>query len=361
MSNFREHILSTTSPMEREQWKRAASIIDVYYTPEYVDVFSGVEGGTGHVYLLEDRHGNRVIYPFVRRDLARVDNIGRDGQGLSDIITPYGYGGPVYVGSLTCRNQMMFEFRRSFHNYCLRERIVSEFVRYHPLLCNHSWEPEDVDVAAVRTTVMMRTGVDDEAVMSQLPPKTRSMVRRAISANVTVRYTTSPSVEELRDFCLLYADTMTRRNAEGFYLFSTDTIREMFRRMPRSIALFAASTPSEGVMSSAIILRGHRAIHYHLAGSDLQRMPPGTNNLLLMKAAVWGYSVGVPAFHLGGGYSEGDGLFRFKASMSPERRQFAVGKVIHDEVVYGRLAQILLARCGLDQNTDFFPMYRTGR
>lgn len=347
--------------MEREQWKRAASIIDVYYTPDYVDVFSRVEGGTGYAYLLEDRHGNRVIYPFVRRDLTRADNIGRSGQGLSDIVTPYGYGGPVYVGDVACRNQMMFEFRRSFHDYCLRERIVSEFVRYHPLLCNQSWEPEDVDVAAVRTTVMMRTGVDDEAVMSQLPPKTRSMVRRAVNADVTVRYTMSPTIEELWDFCLLYADTMSRRNAEEFYLFSTDTIREMFRRMPGSIALFAASTPSEGVVSSAIILRGDRAIHYHLAGSNLQRMPPGTNNLLLMKAAVWGYSVGVSAFHLGGGYSEGDGLFRFKASMSPERRQFSVGKVIHDEALYRRLVQIALGRCGLDHNTGFFPMYRTGR
>ena len=363
MSSAKVSVLSAGIPADRDRWNEIGGRIDAYYTAEYARVFSDVEDGLGYAYLVEDPWGNHILYPFVRRDLSKLEHTGREGQGLFDIVTPYGYGGPTYVGADCRRDEMMSGFRRSFSHYCSREGIVSEFVRYHPLIRNYLYELGNVDLGVIRTTIVMRPETDEQIIMSRLPSKTRNMVRRAVNAGVIVRFTLSPDDEELQTFIRLYSDTMNRRHAEDFYLFPVATIKQMFESMCGSIALFTAHATDGSPVSSAIILHGGPFIHYHLSGSDPSRMPPGTNNLLLVKAAAWGASVGATEFHLGGGYSEGDSLFKFKASMSSERREFAIGRAIHDPVNYGKLANIAADRLGPTSASaqGFFPAYRAGR
>ncbi len=363
MSSAKVSVLSAGIPADRDRWNEIGGRIDAYYTAEYARVFSDVEDGLGYAYLVEDPWGNHILYPFVRRDLSKLEHTGREGHGLFDIVTPYGYGGPTYVGADCRRDEMMSRFRRSFSHYCSREGIVSEFVRYHPLIRNYLYEVGNVDLAVIRTTIVMRPETDEQIIMSRIPSKTRNMVRRAVNAGVIVRFTLSPDDEELQTFIRLYSDTMNRRHAEDFYLFPVATIKQMFESMCGSIALFTAHATDGSPVSSAIILHGGPFIHYHLSGSDPARMPPGTNNLLLLKAAVWGALVGATEFHLGGGYSEGDSLFKFKASMSSERREFAIGRVIHDPVNYGRLAKVAAGRLGPTSASaqGFFPAYRAGR
>ncbi|HOR78047.1 MAG TPA: GNAT family N-acetyltransferase [Anaerolineaceae bacterium] len=363
MSSARVSVLSAGISADRDRWNAIGGRIDAYYTAEYASVFSDVEGGLGYAYLVEDPWGNQILYPFVRRDLTKLDHIGREGQGLFDIVTPYGYGGPAYVGAASRRDEMMSGFRRSFSHYCSREGIVSEFVRYHPLIRNYLYESGDVDIAVIRTTIVMTPATDEQIIMSRLPSKTRNMVRRATNAGVTVRFTLSPDDEELKTFIRLYSDTMNRRHAEDYYLFPAAMIEQMFERMSGSIALFTAHATDGSPVSSAIILHGGPFIHYHLSGSDPAQMPPGTNNLLLVKAAAWGASMGATEFHLGGGYSEGDSLFKFKASMSSERGEFAIGRVIHDPVNYRRFAKVAADRLGPTSASaeGFFPAYRAGR
>ena len=363
LSSARVSVLSARVPADRDRWNAIGGRIDAYYTAEYASVFSDVEDGLGYAYLVEDPRANQILYPFVRRDLTKLEHIGPEGQGLFDIVTPYGYGGPAYVGDDCRRDEMMSGFRRSFSHYCSREGIVSEFVRYHPLIRNYLCELGNVDIAVIRTTIVMRPASDEEIIMSQLPSKTRNMVRRAVNAGVTVRFTLSPDDEELRTFTRLYSETMNRRHAEKYYLFPAAMIKQMFESMSGSIALFTAHAIDGSPVSSAIILHGGSFIHYHLSGSDPARMPPGTNNLLLVKAAAWGASVGATEFHLGGGYSEGDSLFKFKASMSSERGEFAIGRVIHDPVNYRRLAKVAADRPGPTNASaeGFFPAYRAGR
>jgi len=363
LSSARVSVLSAGISADRDRWNAIGGRIDAYYTAEYASVFSDVEGGLGYAYLVEDPWGNQILYPFVRRDLTKLDHIGREGQGLFDIVTPYGYGGPAYVGAASRRDEMMSGFRRSFSHYCSREGIVSEFVRYHPLIRNYLYESGDVDIAVIRTTIVMTPATDEQIIMSRLPSKTRNMVRRATNAGVTVRFTLSPDDEELKTFIRLYSDTMNRRHAEDYYLFPAAMIEQMFERMSGSIALFTAHATDGSPVSSAIILHGGPFIHYHLSGSDPAQMPPGTNNLLLVKAAAWGASMGATEFHLGGGYSEGDSLFKFKASMSSERGEFAIGRVIHDPVNYRRFAKVAADRLGPTSASaeGFFPAYRAGR
>ena len=216
LSSAKVSVLSAGVSADRDRWNAVGRRIDAYYTAEYASVFSDAEDGLAYAYLVEDRWGNHILYPFVRRDLSKLEHIGREGQGLFDIVTPYGYGGPAYLGADSCRDEMMSGFRRSFSRYCSRESVVSEFVRYHPLIRNYLYESGDVDIALIRTTIVMRPSTDEQIIMSRLPSKTRNMVRRAVNAGVTVRFTLSPDDEELQTFIRLYSDTMNRRHAKDY-------------------------------------------------------------------------------------------------------------------------------------------------
>jgi serine/alanine adding enzyme len=364
LDGVKRRILHPNVPQDRALWNEIGNHIDVYYTAEYASLFADVEDGVARAYLFEDGAGNLVLYPFVCRELSALEYLGEQAGDLLDIITPYGYGGPVYVGSDGCRATVMRAFRRSFHQYSLDESIVAEFVRYHPLLRNHLYEDDSVDTTVIRTTVTMQVAPDEHTAMDRLPAKTRNMVRRAVGAGVTVEAIPTPGSRALEDFVRLYDATMARRHADPFYFFSAEVVRGIFQRMPETATLFVAYSRDGTPVSGALVLRGGRDgryIHYHLAGSDPDQMPPGTNNLLIFRAAIWGASVGATEFHLGGGYSEGDSLFRFKSGMSRERRGFAIGRVIHSQYQYDRLVSIARTRVGERDSSGFFPLYRVGR
>ncbi len=160
MNRLRVSVLSADVPADRDRWSALGEHLDAYYTAGHASALAGVEGGLAYAYLARDAWGSQVLYPFVRRDLTRLEYIGQEGQGLSDITTPYGYGGPAYVGANCRTSEMMRESRTAFGSYCTTEGIVSEFVRYHPLLGSHACEAGNVHVEAIRTTVAMRPPVD---------------------------------------------------------------------------------------------------------------------------------------------------------------------------------------------------------
>ncbi len=67
-----------------------------------------------------------LIYPYLRRRIP--------GTLFEDITTPYGYGGPSFKGIWSL--DQIREARERFERYCNETGIVTETVRFHPLLHN---------------------------------------------------------------------------------------------------------------------------------------------------------------------------------------------------------------------------------
>jgi lipid II:glycine glycyltransferase (peptidoglycan interpeptide bridge formation enzyme) len=97
-------------------------------------------------------------------------------------------------------------------------------------------------------------------------------------------------------------------------------------------------------------------LNYHLSGSDRLYRSLAPTNLLLYKAALWGYENGMKTFHLGGGIgSHEDNLFKFKrAFYKGELRQFAIGRKKFLPDTYDELNN---CRAGIPVSS-FFPEYR---
>lgn len=259
------------------------------------------------------------------------------GSELHDVTTPYGYGGPVAADE---------GFSEAYEAWCAERGIVSTFVRFHPLVENYRSGAFNASYAS--PTVGWPLEGD---LLAGMHGKHRNVVRKAQKAGVAVDVTAAP--EDLSAFAALYERTMERQGAAGYYFFPPEYWQRLIG-LGGHLVRFDALCGGE-VVASALCLRGDRWLHYHLGATDVAARDLGASNLLLYTAAVWGQEQQLEEFHLGGGAGgEEDSLLAFKQRFSPGgKREFWVGKAVHDEVTYRRLT----GRGEIDHE-GFFPAYR---
>ena len=101
---------------------------DIYFEPDYARLYE-TEDIRAVEYRFECEYGV-ITNLFMKR---RIDVSLYDGKEYYDIITPYGYGGPV-IHSVTDKERLIAAFMSDFQVYADRERIVDEFVRFIRLL-----------------------------------------------------------------------------------------------------------------------------------------------------------------------------------------------------------------------------------
>lgn len=294
---------------------------DAYLLRAYVEASCVIE--PGEPVLLEH---DGVILACIVREVP---------GGAYDVITPYGYGGPVGDG----------EFGEAYEAWSADRGVVSTFIRFHPLYENHRGAEH---ATYVSPTVGWRLEGD---LLAEMHGKHRNTVRKAQKAGVAVDVSAAP--DDLSAFAALYERTMERQDAAGYYFFPPaywEQLVALGGHLVRFDALCGGA-----VVASALCLRGDRWLHYHLGATDDAARDLGASNLLLYTAAVWGQEQRLEQFHLGGGAgAKEDSLFAFKQRFSPRgKREFWVGKLVHDEEAYRRLSG------GADIDLDgFFPAYR---
>jgi hypothetical protein len=265
-------------------------------------------------------HGG-VLYAFLVRPLP---------DGACDVATPYGYGGPQGTGA----------WRDAFRAACAERRVVSEFVRFHPLRQNQE-AAEGVALRHVQDTITVDVQQDDAGLMAQMASAGRTAVRKAARAGVDPRPAT-----DLGRFRSMYLDTMRRVNAAESYLFP-EPFFERLERLGDGVVLLDAGC------AAGLFLTGGAAMHYFLSASTDEGRALSATNAVLFAAMRHARAAGLATLHLGGGLADGDTLQRFKQSMGAGRAAFFVGSAVHDEPAY---AALTAAAGGADG--DRFPAYR---
>lgn len=318
---------------------------DIYFSYEYFLSSLSVDEGEPILYFFENKHG-KIAYPMVKRKIKTETSL-----ELYDITTPYGYGGPL-IESHTENNSLIWDFRNTFSEYCKTHHIVSEFVRFHPLLENYSGLQGDLEIIPFSHTVEIKLQQEGD-LLNRIPGKTRNMIRKAFKNNVEVK---KVKIENyLEEFITMYYATMDRNQAVDYYYFSEDYFKETTKLFGPNVLLFGAFLDNQMIASTLILTKG-TSMHYHLAGSIREYQHLGANNALLYVIAQWGEENGMARFHLGGGSSGNeDSLYKFKKSFSTSPSlQFCIGKKIHNLDFY----QMLVLENEVTENNGFFPLYR---
>ena len=352
-------LIQVISFKEKQKWDRTIQRFikkDVYYFQEYCSLYYLMGDGEPQLALFEDKKGNMVCYPFIKRaiDLPFMDN--KLSQDF-DIITPYGYGGPLTQNS---SEQIIHDFRLEFDEYCQKNNIISEFIRFHPLLKNHEYLEGLIDVVYDRETVYIDLTKSEEEILSNYHKNHRRNINKATRNKLEFRvFEKEHALQNIDSFYHLYKATMDKLNASAYYYFSRDYIKDLLSGLSDN-SMIAAVFLERKMISAALCMYEDGYLHYHLGCSDKEFLSLGTNIFQFHHIALWGKQQGLHTFHLGGGYIGRDSLFEFKHRFNKEGTVgFYIGKKIHNLDKYNLLVSGWEKYYNQKLTGDFFPAYRT--
>ena len=333
---------------DARRWRAALDLFqgaDVYFGPDYARAYEDLGWGRACGFLYRS-DGGAVLHPLLVREIADLPWARGVAADARDCVTPYGYAGPLCSvpaapepsGDGPRRTALVAEFDRAFRAACRQAGIVSEFVRFHPLLGTREYfAPSGGEEPTRRgeTVWLDLREATEERLMAGMLPAARNKVRRAVRAGVTIE--SGSSAEALETLHRLYEATIRRLVAPPEYRFPLSYFHAM-ARLPGSRVVVARRDGR--AVWAGIFLSGGRFLHYHLSGSAEGEAAPGANNLALLQAAVEGARAGAEAFHLGGGFgARSDSLLAFKAAMGPGRAEYWTAERIHDPDRYARLCE----------------------
>ncbi len=326
---------------------KSFSNYDVYYLSGYVKAFQIHGDGTPQL-LFYENDGLRAIYVYMKRETL-ID-------GFYDSITPYGYGGVLFEGDT---NQEKIEtFWAVYAEVMDAQNIIDNFVRYHPVLKNASSMKDVSNVIDLGKTIALDL-TSPETIWENIISKNRNMIRKAEKNGVEIHH--SKDYGLFKDFIRIYNATMDKDEAIDYYYFDEDFYKSIHNDLCDNYEMFYAMYDGK-MIAMSIILFANKQMHYHLSGSLIEYRNLAPSNLLLYKAALWGYEQGYRTFHLGGGVGSGeDNLYKFKAAFNKNSDyQFSIGKQIFNKGKYDELVNLrVVENSDFDINSSFFPLYRS--
>ncbi|MFD6442159.1 GNAT family N-acetyltransferase [Peribacillus sp. NPDC060186] len=323
---------------------------DVYYLAGYVKGLE-IHGDGQPVLFYYEGEGLRAINVAMKRDISNDPKFEGTIPKLTyfDLITPYGYGGWLIEG-----NGFHSDLKSKYEELCTREGIVSEFVRFHPVL-------ETVNRNLYTVVDHGRTGCleldSEELIWSNMSSDMRTQVRKLGRKGVEVHHGWTP--ELIEQFIPIYEATMDKDNATPYYYFKEDFYKSVYEDLKDNATMFYATYEGQ-IVSMAIIMFAGTQLHYHLAGTDQEFGRLGAAKALMVETALWGSRNGYKTLHLGGGVGGKEcKLFEFKRRFNKNTKTtFSTGRAILDNNRYNELISVRnLKNQDLD-SSGFFPGYR---
>lgn len=328
-------------------------MLDIYFEENYGKLYENIELGKCITFDFKSDNG-QIRNLFIKRKIP----IGLDdGKLYFDLITPYGYGGPVILQCIGNRQQLMHEYLKSFAAYCKKENIVSEFIRFHPLINNAEDFRQVMKVDDIRYTVGTNLQISDTPISSEFSKSCRKNIRHSLKEGVS--YLVEEAPDNLQDFTKFYYETMKRNYAAEYYYFDEkyfETLVKYFRNNLVCAKVFYNGMP----IAMNICLAYGEYVHIHLSGSVTEYLKMRPTYILRYAICEWAYKNGYHYVHHGGGRSnaEDDKLFEFKRQFGKNTLfKYSVAKKIWNKDIYEKLTKKHLDNNSVMQN-DFFPAYR---
>ncbi len=331
---------------------RAGSGREVMAHPEYARLFARPCDRV--VCAAGEDAGGAILFPLLLRPLAAEPWAGR-GESRWDATSPYGYGGPFSFGAPDAD-----AYWRAHAEWCRDEQIVSTFARLSLFPRQLAPIPGTVEARLSNVVVPLEGGVD--ALWRGYEGKVRKWVHVAERGGLTVERDTTGA--RLAAFAEIYEHTMRRSGADDWYFFPRVFFDAIVERLAGLFSFFHVLSGGE-VVSSDLVLEGEEHVYYFLGGSLAEAFPLGPNRLLKHRIAVWAIEAGKKRYVLGGGTTDGDGLFRYKRGFARTGVvPFNVAYLVHDSAAVAALVEARARRArsdGPDWTTrpGFLPPYRS--
>src|SRR6266852_3540210 len=314
-----KEVVYTTDDQDR--WNSVLPIQEsVFGSVEFAGIVQKHLGYQAALYVLQD-HTGLIAYPFFFRSMHSL-SVGQEGNSpLSDTVSPE-FTGPLARGAAV--QSLAIEFAKRFSTFALNRKVVTEFIHLHP------WKAF-----------------------------TDALLKECLQFNrENVRVFEAQTMGDIREFHRLYVQTMKGRNALKHYYYPLDYFSTIFEHL-RGSARFVLAGYKNQMVAGTLYLHDRHDVYSNLCGADMNFQHLRPTNAVIYDTILWGQREGKRRLILGGGYLPNDGVFRFKASFSPETARFFVYKRVHLPEKYAALCRYWSSSYGQDlQATAYFPPYR---
>lgn len=349
-------VIKFDEPEKWDQIVKGFKNYDVYYLSDYVKAFNIHGDGEPTLFYYVDEN-IKAMNVVMKRDISLDKRFtGKiPSNTYFDTTTPYGYGGFLLEGKIT--EDSLKRLDNEYSSLCEKAGIISEFVRFHPVLNNEEDLESIYDITTLGKTITVDLYSRDK-VWNNLTSKNRNMIRKANKSGVEIFWGRDPNLFD--KFIGLYNATMDKDNAYDYYYFNSDFYNSILNDLKYNSLIFYAIYEKR-IIAMSMVLYSNEQLHYHLSASDREYQNLAPTNLLLYEVACWGCENGYKTFHLGGGLgSKEDNLYKFKKVFNKNSNSFfSIGRKVFDKDKYDELVLMRKMELGFDTQSDFFPLYRS--
>lgn len=323
---------------------------DIYFDKNYGKLYEKIENGKAEIFEYEDENG-KISNQFILREISEKI----DGIQYFDIITPYGYGGPILEKYRKEKKaELIDKYYKNFKSYCDSKKIVSEFIRFHPILENAQDFKEIYNPQCIRKTLGTNLKEFENPLTSEFSKSCRKNIRQALNKGISYQITEHP--DNLENFKKIYYSTMDRNHATDYYYFPEEYFENILKKFKNNVILVEAIYEGKTIASGLYFIY-NKIIHIHLSGTLSEYLYLSPAYILRYAVTLWGKENGYELIHHGGGRSnsEDDSLFKFKKQFAKNTEfDFYIGKKIWNQEIYDKLCKIRK----VDNKEEFFPAYR---
>lgn len=305
---------------DKMRWQGVLDFVqvsDIYYSSQYFLSALVLDPGEALMFYYSDS-GGVVAYPFIKRKLEGTLT------GYYDISTPFGYGGPV-VRSHQNSAALVSRFREKFCSYCREQKIIAEFIRFHPLQGNALPFKGHLKLMPMYSTYTKELKLEDFLEEGLRKP---GVVVKKLG---TVRH--------LFEFLVLYYSEVRRRDdADSYYFFTDDYFEGLVDSLGSQLHLFGAYLENK-LVTACYVLGTDKILYHHLEGSFQGEEITEARKALFLKIAEWGAENSFSSFHMGSDYKgdlqEAERIKQELANLEPDL--YYIGEKIHNAPVYEEL------------------------
>ena len=321
---------------------------------EYMRIVERQTGWSGRLFAVEEDGRPVAAYPYFLRPIDDSP-AGSESPVRFDTTTPE-YSGPIWLDPERKPGEVHLHFPELFAAHCREQGIIAEFAHLDPWV-----QPELLDSRNVipnREIVYVDlTWSEEDVWMKSLSSDARRQTKQGYKAGVQTRR--AESADDIVEFHRLYAMTMERLQAKQAYRYPLDYFMAFFELLPDN-SFYVLAEIEGRVVAGGLFLQDDREIRWHLSAADRDFSRVRPVNVYLHDTIRASLGDRWKRMILGGAYTDGDGVFRFKANFSRLRANFYTYQRIHDEVAFDELVARWYRRYpGAGPRSDFFPAYRS--
>lgn len=340
--------------------------------PTYIEVITGKTGwdnllkdiGTYDCYHTYDYHvlskadnETPILIKYVERDVTlALPLLVRDiyGTNYKDATSVYGYAGPICKGNMANFNNS--NFKKSLLEYFDKNNFVSVFSRLNPFIPNQCKALSNLGSIYHQGKVVNINLLESaELQRQQYQSRLKTHINKSRRFCIMKKALKDTDIEA---FKAIYFENMDRVQAKKYYYFSDAYFNKIINSTDfKSEILLAVHRETGDIIAGCQFITTNGIVQYHLSGTKSEYLHLTPTKFLIDEMRIIATQRGQKFFNLGGGLggSDNDSLFHFKSSFSKDFKEFDLWKFIINEEVYNDL----VVKRGINQTSDFFPLYRS--